>query len=363
MSELDSFIKRFNGMTEAYFFYNGEIELRYEPKDHIYYLIVGGDFEPQDGVTTTVHIVDKSEALVPWGCKMMAQKALATVPTMVLPTGEKIVPQMSYADFEKLIIDAKSAHKEKLEESADIGHIAHAWIEQYIKAVLASNEPRKLELLAKFPEDERARNCCIAALDWMRQHNVRWISTERKIYSRMYKYAGTMDGLCLCDSCENGPCCRTKFKDRLSVADWKSSNYLYIEHLYQTASYEFAHEEEFGVDIQDRWIIRLGKTDGEFDPWHVEADAFEADFAGFLLCLALTRQHKKVQERIREKLNERKIAAKAKEQAEKEAAMRIKCAKADDYKGSRKSKCLPDGSQCQACAAKYSEVQAQKNKK
>lgn len=28
---LDAFIERFNGMTEPYFFYNGTIELRYEP--------------------------------------------------------------------------------------------------------------------------------------------------------------------------------------------------------------------------------------------------------------------------------------------------------------------------------------------
>jgi hypothetical protein len=32
---LDSFIEKFNGFTEPYFFYNGEIELRYEPKDHV----------------------------------------------------------------------------------------------------------------------------------------------------------------------------------------------------------------------------------------------------------------------------------------------------------------------------------------
>jgi hypothetical protein len=32
---LDSFIEKFNGFTEPYFFYNGEIELRYEPKGHV----------------------------------------------------------------------------------------------------------------------------------------------------------------------------------------------------------------------------------------------------------------------------------------------------------------------------------------
>lgn len=359
MSNLESFIEKFNGYTEPYFFYNNTIELRYEPKEHIYYLFTGDEFIPQEGVTSVVHIIDKSDALIPWGCKMMAQKIFVNAPIITLPTGEKRI-NMSYEDFEKLVLEAKNAHKDKLEEAAEVGHIAHAWIEQYIKAVLKGDEARKLELLAKFPDDERARNCCVAALTWMQQHNVRWICTERKIYSKLYGYAGTMDGMALVDSCGDYLCCKHRFKDHLSVIDWKSSNYLYLEYLFQTAAYEQAHEEEFGVDIQDRWVIRLGKDDGEFEPWHVEAEDFTKDFAGFLLALSLHRTVDDVKQRIKIRTTYIKSEIKARQKAERDAAMAIRCPKADTYKGTRKSKCLENGEQCQACKKIYEDAQAAK---
>ena len=46
--------------------------------------------------------------------------------------------------------------------------------------------------------DDRAKSCVKAALTWMRSHNVKWLKTEEKIYSKEYDYAGTfMDGLAL----------------------------------------------------------------------------------------------------------------------------------------------------------------------
>lgn len=356
MSEIDQLFNKFGGVTESYKFYNDEVELRYDPAAHVYLLVQDGELVPQDGVTTICHIIDKSSALIPWGCKMMAAKLLATVPVSVLPTGERVVPQLAYGDFEKLVLEAKNAHKEKLEEAADVGKQAHNWIEQYIKSVLSGNDSRKFELLATFPEDERARNCCLAALDWMQQHNVRWSYTERKIFSRDYGYAGTMDGLCLVDSCSDELCCPHPFKDRLSLADWKSSNYLYIEYLFQTAAYEHAHEEEFGVDITDRWVIRLGKDNGEFEPWHIEADQFEEDLNGFLECLYLSRTVDSVQERMKLKKDFIKGILKARAKQVKEEALKIRCKSADKYKGVRPPKCN-GGNPCQSCLQKYAENQ------
>ncbi len=352
---IDAFIERFNGMTEPYWFYDNTIELRYEPKEHVYYRIEDGEFVAQDGVTSAIHIIDKSDALIPWGCKMMAAKLLSTTPVMELPTGDKII-KMSYADYETLVLAAKSAHKEKLDEAANIGSIAHSWIEQYIKAVLGENEDRKLELLAKFPDNERSRNCCIAALDWMQKHNVRWICTERKIYSRRYRYAGTLDGKAMVDSCDDPLCCPVPFKDRRSVIDWKSSNALYLEYVLQTAAYEFADEEELGQTIEDRWIIRLGKDDGEFDPWHLEADTFNQDFEGFLSVLSLYRNVHSIGDRIRNKANEIKAVHKARDKKARDEALKIKCAKADKYqgKGPKPPRCN-GGDPCQTCIGKYKQ--------
>jgi hypothetical protein len=384
---LDAFITQFGGWTEEYKFYNDEITLRYDPKEHVYFLVNNGELEILAGVTNTCGIIDKSEALVPWGCKMMRQKLLATAPAMTLPTGERIVRQMAWEEFEKLTEEAKSAHKERLEDAGQVGHAAHDWVERYIKAILAEDEPRRLDLLVNFPADERAKNACVAALDWMNQHNVRWRFTERKIYSRTYKYAGTLDGLALVDSCSNHNCCPHQFQDRLSLIDWKTSNQLNLGYLLQTACYEFAYEEETGEDVADRWVIRLGKEDGEFETWHTEPDLFNLHFQGFLTCLKLTQlvdtikgiiraraqavregikaEKKAIREAEERAEKERKAQAKAEKQKARAEALRLKCTKADKYKGTRKPGCKTgvDGGPCVSCAFKYTKAQENKPEK
>lgn len=388
---VESFIRKFGQVTESYFFYGGEVELRYAPKEHVYYLVTGEELEVQDGVTTVVHIIDKSEALIPWACKMMAAKLLAEAPYAIDEASGTKTLILSGADFEKFVLDAKTAHKDKLEDAGEVGHTAHAWIENYIKSVIAGDEPRRMELLAKFPEDERASNCCMAALDWMRAHNVRWISTERKIYSRRFKYAGTMDGLCKVDSCSDPACCPHHFVDRLTIADWKTSNYLYPEYLLQTAAYAKAFNEET-IDTwnhgdpemllaTDRWVIRLGKDDGEFDPWHADASTLEQDWEGFHLALLLGRAFKGIKARVKAKEDQEKAEVKAAKKAAREAkvladaeqkaierterlrlreeALKLKCPKADKYKGMKPPKCN-DGEPCVHCLTTYNTRHAAK---
>ena len=264
---LDTFIDQFNGVTEGYYFYYVDgvptVELRFQTDEHIYYLVGElGQLTPQDNVTTICHIIDKSNALVPWAAKMVVQKLLRMVPTvdMVDIGSEKIVKylaEMTLEAFEKIALKAKSAPRDKLEEAGDVGKLAHTWLEFYIKSVIAldkaEDESARVEhsqaiesKLANLPGDERAANCVKAALAWMKAHNVKWIETERKIYSKKYGYAGTTDGLALVSSCTDKECCSEEFSNRLSIIDWKSSNYLYVEHLYQTAAYLWAMMEEFG---------------------------------------------------------------------------------------------------------------------
>lgn len=389
------FVNKFGGMTEEYTFYGGAVTLRYDPKDHLYLLVTPGGLLPQDGVTSICHIIDKSDALIPWACKQMAIRLFNDAPIMDLPSGDRVIRQMSFQEYENLVLAAKTAHKDKLEEAGEVGHVAHDWIERYIKAILAKDTKRQEELLAKFPADERATNACLAALDWMRDHNVRWLGTERKIYSRRFGYAGTMDGLCLVDSCDNPKCrgCagREPYKDRLTISDWKTSNYLYTEYLLQTAAYMQAFNEEtsfvalkngldfeepFPDQVTDRWIIRLGKEDAEFDPWYADASTYEQDWDAFRTALHLSRTIEGIKERVRTRAEalreaeraerrrlkeeaeaaerERKAQEKAAKKAAAEAALKLKCKGADKYKGTRYPKCNK-GNPCASCLAKYFE--------
>lgn len=368
----NSFIESFSGMTEEYRFYNDEVVLRYQPDEHIYYLLQDGELIAQEGCTTVCHIIDKSNALIPWAAKKVIEKLLKNVPTYTLPAGEIMLGQMTYADFEKIALDSKSAPRDMLEEASDVGKLAHNWLEQYIKAKL-NNTPEPLN----WPEDERSKNCVFAALDWMKKHNVRWVETEKKVYSRKHQCAGTMDGLALVDSCDDPLCCPHAFKDRLSIIDWKSSNYLYMEYLLQTAFYELSYEEEFDVDVQDRWIIRLGKETGEFEAWHQEEDTFEEDSQAFLTALSLYRYTHSIEDRMKIKKDYIKETKKAQKKAQKEAdkvaakaakeldklekqrqkeeALKLKCKSADKYKGVKYPTCNGNNP-CKSCLDKYNQM-------
>lgn len=353
---LEAFIKTFGGFTEGYKFYDDTIELRYDPKKHIYYLLTPeGNLEPQEGVTSVCHIVDKSEVLIPWACKMMAQKLMRTIPTFADEDGGIVVPQIRVPDFEDLVLAAKTAHKDKLEEASNVGHAAHNWIEQYIKHELGLRET-----VPDSVEDERARKCYCAALEWMMHHNVRWICTERKIYSRKYKYAGTMDGLAYVSSCDDPSCCPHKFVDRLSVIDWKTSNSLHPEHAVQASSYRAAQKEELDLPIEDCWVIQLGKEDGKFNPWHIEKEECKENFKTFLSCLDLTRSMRRLKGSMKEQSDRIKAAEKEKKATQKAADMARRCKGADKYKGIRKPTCN-GGEGCVACWSKWHERQSTKD--
>ncbi len=295
---LDAFMEKFTPLApESYFFYNGTIELRFNITDHKYYKVGElGQLIEQHGVTNTLRVIDKSAALVPWGAKMMAEKLLRTVP--LTPDSLMLAP-LSLADFTKLVMDAKGAHKEKLELAGDIGHAAHKTLEDSIKWAIANNNG-VVEELHNLPTDEQAKSAAQAGLNWMQTHSVRWIRTEQKIYSRTHSFAGTLDGIAEVSSCDNPACCSEKFDKSLSIIDFKTSNALRVEYIFQLGAYREAEHEEKGTPIERGFILRLGKDAPEFQPWPVSAKEFPQAFEGFLTCLHLTQLLNDVEERMRD---------------------------------------------------------------
>lgn len=300
---LESFIQRHAHVTEEYKFYGGTITLRFDKEEHCYYRVGElGNLIRLNGVTQTVGIIDKSFMLTPWAAKMAIQKLLRIMPTEMVDGIIRIKP-LTFEEFTVIALEAKGAHKEKLDEASDIGHQAHKCLEESILNAMANDPQKIVRQLINLPADEQAATAAGSGFNWMQAHNVRWEETETKIYSREFDYAGTMDGLATCDSCNDRSCCPEVFKDRLSLIDWKSSNHLKIEYLFQTASYKHAKLEEHpDLNILDTWILRLGKSEeeaGKFEPWHMTPDEYEEDFQGFLACLNLTRLVDSVEERMK----------------------------------------------------------------
>src|ERR1039458_10323910 len=293
---LGTFLEKFTPLApESYWFYNHTVELRFNVTDHKYYRVAElGNLVELQGVTTFLRIIDRSAALVPWGCKMAAEKLLRTIPLAQAKDefGSLMLAPMTLEDFTKLVMDDKGAHKEKLTEAGDIGKLAHQCLEDSIQHAI-DHTNGVVQELRNLPEDEKAASPAQAAFAWMQAHGARWIKTEQKIYSREHGYAGTMDGTALVDSCDDPACCTERFKDSLSIVDWKSSNDLHVEYILQVAgAYHHAEVEEYGEHFQNSFVLRLGKNGdeaGKFAPWRIPASLFPKAFEGFLNSLNLVR--------------------------------------------------------------------------
>ena len=330
---LGAFIDKFTTLTESYWFYDNTIELRFDTEAHKYFRVDPelGNLTEQHGVTTVLHVIDKSYALVPWAVKKAAEKLLRTIP--LAPDMLNLAP-ITLVDFTKLVMEAKDAHRELLTDAGDIGHLAHKCLEDSIQYAIDNNGGTVAEL-RNLPTDEKALSCANAAFAWMQQHKVIWLKTEQKIYSREHEYAGTMDGKCLVTACDDRSCCSEQFTDSLSIADWKSSNALRIEYIFQVAgAYEHAEREEYGEDIQNCFILRLGKNDdeaGKFEPWRIPQVEFEEAFAGFLACLKLTQLIARVTARVSvKKKGVRALKKQIKAETKEIEKMRVKVQKAAD---------------------------------
>jgi hypothetical protein len=106
---------------------------------------------------------------------MAKLKRVMTERGFIAPVTGDSAPRLFEAILDDIIQQAKRAGREELEDATDVGSAAHNWIEQYIKPVLADDDSRKCELLAKLPGDggdDRAANCCVAAICWMADHSV-----------------------------------------------------------------------------------------------------------------------------------------------------------------------------------------------
>lgn len=259
--------------------YKGKVEGKFYPGSHRYY--VNG--KPQTGVTTYLGIIDKSRPLIIWATELYRDYLLAC-----LERGITIED----------IYEGCALHEERKQEAAAIGDEVHGWIEQYIKGKTPD-----------MPERREAQIGVSAFLDWTAANKVKFISSERVVYSRKHGYIGKMD-------------IEAKVNGKLCLIDIKTSNGLYNTYMLQTAAYLKADEEESGKKYDGRWLLRVTKeTEAEYiarmekknanrvrkgqqtqaiPPYQVfeakfiddEPDAIERDFSAFLAAKALHEWNK-----------------------------------------------------------------------
>jgi hypothetical protein len=237
--------------------YNNTIELEFDEERHVFrrngeYLI---------SVTGATGQIDKSRFLIPWAINLMRD---------FLISNWNIREKISEEQKIKLITEAARQHTMVKEREATIGDKAHAWAEQWIKG-------EKPEI----PDDEKERNCVISFLKWVKEAKVKFLSSEKVIYSKKYNYAGILDAEA------------TIGKER-TIIDFKSTNGIYNEMHYQLAGYWLAAEEESKKKYKRGYIIKFGKNDGEFEAHEITRKEYLKDLRAFLGALEIKRREREL---------------------------------------------------------------------
>lgn len=234
-------------MREEYLLYDGNVKLAFEdePKHKYEACVKNEDGTWTDwlwvpSVTGITGSIDdgKTGALMGWALNQA-----------VGHLEQAWLPGQSYDEIEikRHLKNAKYAHKKTQERAADIGSLVHVWVETYVKAQMefGSGMPPK-------PHNPQARSGVDAFLKWDANHDVKYLDSERRVYSVRHHYSGTADIVAMVDN-------------ELTLIDIKTSSRAdYVDYRLQTAAYVQAIEEETGQEIENRLIIHLSKDRGIF---------------------------------------------------------------------------------------------------
>lgn len=103
---------------------------------------------------------------------------------------------------------------------------------------------------------------------WHKEYKPEIISTEQRIFSEKYGYAGTFDVLC-------------KISGEMLLGDWKTSSNIYPHFWLQLASYAQALEEMTDVKVEQTFICQFGAKNKDGYRF-VLSDNWKSDFQSFL---------------------------------------------------------------------------------
>jgi len=256
---------------ERHLLYGKTVELCFNPTKH-HYTIGSHTTDPiasrlidetVDGCTSVLGVISKP-ALLGWAVNQCAGYIDKNLPTgRVIDEVEKM----------ELLTGAKKAHRQFSQKAADIGTLAHKFIEEYVTAKIEG------KAIPALPSNEMLLDIVNNFFEWEDKKGVEFKSCERKIYSREYNVAGTLDLTAVI----NG---------KNVLLDIKTSTGIWDEYWLQTSFYKAALQEEFPeTKISHCGIIRLGK-DGSFEV--KELNDFDKNIKAFAGALALYRRLKEM---------------------------------------------------------------------
>lgn len=261
--------------NETIALYNGAAMLQFYEKlgrkKHVYLL----DGREIVSVTKVLDVLAKP-ALINWALNEMERALLSSW---------KPGQQYDEVEIPALVAAAKRAKDEISSEAKTVSSVVHDWVKDYISMKLGALG-NVSEIMPDSPFNEAARAGCESFLAWERSHTIEWISSERKVASRMYGFAGTLDF-------------EARIDGQLVLGDIKTSKGIWPEYWLQTAAYQLASDEEAGIwddspttnsAYDKRVIVRLGKDPDVYGGVEFEVQQstqFARDAQLFLAALTL----------------------------------------------------------------------------
>lgn len=244
-------------------------KFRFDLENHLYFLEVDGVEKPLTGVTTVLSVIAKP-TLISWAANM-ACDYIKNSPVWRTDddTGNLLIGNK---DLETILAEARLAHRRKKEEAGMKGTDVHTIIENYIKEAI-KDEEGYIPILGDDEKNEQVRNF----VKWAIRNNVKFLESEKRLYSEKYWIAGTCDFTC-------------EINGKKYVGDAKTGNVFDRIPFFQVSAYRFMLEEMKEKDYFGSVIVNI-KKDGKFDEekdvmWSFD---YQTDLDGFLAALKIYR--------------------------------------------------------------------------
>ncbi len=229
--------------------YDGNEILKFDEHHHVYRV----DDNIVPSVTSICGIIDKGWP--PNYIKSQARKYFKeNIETRFPGSKENIIG---------LHDESLDAHKKHSSEAMEIGSHVHSTVESMLRDPSFDQE-----------WDEDMSPSISAFLKFYLRNDIEPDFLEKKIYSKKYNYAGTLD-----------------FAGRLNgeqvIIDWKTSSTIRDKHKLQLSAYHQAMKEE-GFEYHKGVIVRLGK-DADLEIRRLDKEELERHFEVFEAALELYR--------------------------------------------------------------------------
>lgn len=222
-----------------------ERQFTFDEKKHRYEL----DGKPLTGVTTILGVITKP-SLIQWAADETAKHLGWVNPKYETPDVEKLVLPTDKQAYFDLLCEARVQHCKRKEKAGDIGTEAHKHIENIVIEAIKSDGYVN-ELLVFKTDNKQIEVMVNHFIKWAIDNKVKFIESEKRLYSVKHWYAGTCDLVFEMDG-------------KRYIGDIKTSSAIYNEHFFQMAGYEIALEE-MGYEKVDGYLVINLKKDGKFD--------------------------------------------------------------------------------------------------